>query len=180
MSAQYAGATNLEVQKYIQNFQEGVEPLSPAPPVSSSEAKVKTGISVKLPKDTALTGKLKAIYTDTSAAGYPGLGMHFTNGILIVEEAWKEEPDFAHEIAIDSDPATHEPPATPGTNWTLVKVAGFQGKLLPQPAMLGADQKLYELPPQLEWWDNGIKYHMTTWKAGFSGQDLLDIANSMY
>jgi hypothetical protein len=180
VSPPYAGSAALDVQKYIQNYQEGIEPTTSIPPVSPSEAKTKTGISLRLPKDTALTGELKAIYPDTSASGNPQLALHFKNGVLIAEEAWKEKPDFAHEIAIDSDPKYHQSPATPGSSWTLVAVAGFQGKLLPQPAVLGADQKICELPPQLEWWNSGIKYRMTTWKMGYSGQQLLDIANSMY
>jgi hypothetical protein len=178
-SAPYIGATSLMNDASAVKMNLGVEPTSPIPPVSPSEAKAKTGISVRLPKDTTLTGELKAIYPDTSASGNQELCLHFANGILITEEAWKEQSDFAHEIALDSDPKYHQPPVTPGSNWILVEVAGFQGKLLPQPAVLGADQ-IYQLPPMLEWWENGVKYWMSAWKLGYSGQQLLDIANSMY
>jgi len=158
----------------------GAEPSSPVPSVSPSDAEARTGIKFRQPKTAAITGNMKAVYQDTSASGNPEICIHFDNGILVGEENWKEQPDFAHEIAMDNDPAHHEPPATPGTNWILVKVAGFQGKQLPQPAIMGADGKLSELPPMLEWWDSGVKYMITTWKTGVSGQQLLDIANSMY
>jgi hypothetical protein len=164
----------------VQNIQEGVEPSTQIPAVSPSAAQAKTGIALKLPKDTSTAGDLKAIYPDTSASGNPELCLHFTNGVLISEEAWKTQPDFAKEIASDSDPVHHEPPLTPGSNWKLVDVAGFQGKLLPQPAVLGPDQKVHQLAPMLEWWANGVKYWMSAWKLGYSGEQLLDIANSMY
>jgi hypothetical protein len=174
------GFTGSVTQAAVQDLQEGVEPTTQIPAASPSEAQAKTGIALKLPKDDSITGNLKAIYPDTSASGNPELCLHFNNGVLISEEAWKEQPDFAHEIALDTDPKYHEPPATPGSNWALVKVAGFQGKLLPQPAVLGADQKVQQLAPILEWWSNGVRYRMSVWKLGFSGDQLLKIANSMY
>lgn len=168
------------VTQAVQNYQEGVEPTTQIPPTGPAEAQAKSGVAVKLPKDNSVTGNLKAVYPDTSASGNAENCLHFNNGVLLSEEAWKDKPDFAHEIAQDSDPKYHDPPVTAGSNWTLVKVAGFDGKMLPQPAILGADGKVQPLPPILEWWADGVRYRLSVWKAGFTGNQLLRIANSMY
>lgn len=167
-------------QMAVQNYQDGVEPTTQIPPASPAEAQAKTGVAVKLPKDNSVTGNLKAVYPDTSASGNAENCLHFNNGVLLSEEAWKDKPDFAHEIAQDSDPKYHDPPVTAGSNWALVKVAGFDGKILPQPAVLGADGKVQPLPPILEWWADGVRYRLSVWKGGFTGDQLLRIANSMY
>jgi hypothetical protein len=182
MSESSPGPTTPSVvfDAYVRNIQAGIEPIPSIPAVSPSEAKTKTGISVRLPKNTELSGKLKGIYPDTSASENPELCLGFTNGILINEEIWKEKPDYAAEIAAEADDRIRATGSTQGFDWTLVQVAGFQGKLLPETALEGADQEGYKLPPHLEWWENGIRYHMSAWKLGYSGQQLLDIANSMY
>ncbi|MBU4302685.1 MAG: hypothetical protein KKE79_04330 [Actinobacteria bacterium] len=168
---------------YIRNIQAGRRPIPSIPAVSASEAKTKTGISVRLPKNTKLTGKLMGIYPYISASespqlgANPQLGLHFTNCIIIDEEACKEKPDFEAEAA---GPTFNGKPADEiiGSEATLVKVAGFQGMLRPEWTSGGATP--YKLPPQLQWWENGVRYFMSAWKLGYSGQQLLDIANSMY
>src|SRR5450759_1744258 len=56
------GSPSAGVDSYVRDIQAGIEPHLPGPAISASEAKAKTGISVRLPKNTKLTGNLKGIY----------------------------------------------------------------------------------------------------------------------
>lgn len=163
----------------VQAYEEGVEPQTKIPPATPEQAKEKTGIAVVLPRDLSISGNVKAIFPDTSAPGHPELCLHFDNGVLLTEEKWDSKPDFSKEIAQDSDPTYHEDPITPGSNWELVTIAGHEGKLLPQPATVGSDGRVHDLPPILEFWASGIRYRVSVWKKGITGKQLVDLANSM-
>lgn len=171
---------------YVRAIQAGIEPHLPGPAISASEAKAKTGISVRLPKNTELTGKLKGIYPnipppeilkDPQNDAHMQLSLIFTNGLGIEEEAWNKQPDWAAEAAVPT--MNGKPPdETIGAEPILTKVAGFQGMFTPEWTSPGPNP--YKLPPQLQWWENGVRYHMLPWKLGYTVEQLMEIANSMY
>ena len=167
--------------------QSGTEPHMQGPAVSAAEAKAQTGISLRVPKNTQLTGELKGIYPNNnqpqeeSKAAQKNtpkaVTLLFTNGLGIEEEACPVEPDWAAEAAIPT--MNGKPPdEIIGAQLILTKVAGFQGMFTPEWTSPGPNP--YKLPPQLQWWENGVRYHMLPWKLGYTVEQLMEIANSMY
>lgn len=177
----YAGACygSIDAGQIASNYQKGIEPPGMVEATSAEEAEKITGIKIRYP-NLKLTGGVKAIYPEKSASANWQIAIHFYDGVMVSEEKWEEEIDYSQVIAQTMDPATHEKPANEGSVRKLVDVAGHQGQLLPEPAVRGADGELIYLQPQVEWWDNGIRYHMLPWNTNFTGDDLLKIANSMY
>lgn len=167
---------------YIKNIQAGIEPAFTGTVVSPSEAKAKTGMTARLAKNPTLTGNLKKIYAYIPSAeeakqdARKALAMPYSNGLTIVEEAWPTEPDWAAETAVPTFNG-RPPDEVIGAQPVLTKVAGFQGMLTPEWTSTGATTKL---PPQLQWWENGVRYHILPWKLGYTSDQLMQVAESMY
>jgi hypothetical protein len=167
---------------YIKNIQAGIEPARTGIVVSPSEAKAISGMTAKLAKNPALTGNLKKIYAYIPTAeeakqdARKALAMSYSNGLTIVEEAWPTEPDWAAETAVPTFNG-RPPDEVIGAQPVRTKVGGFQGMLTPEWTSPGAKTKL---PPQLQWWENGVRYHILPWKLGYTSDQLMKVAESMY
>lgn len=171
---------NLAYDEWIRAIQQGEEPVPDSPKVSLSEAERNTGIKARIPNDT-LGGMVKGVYTDTSASQNPQLSMILDNGVIIIEEATAFAVDYGAMVE-----ATAKEMSAPGRKiigaigQRLISIAGNAGYAIPVNTVPGADNKEYELPPQVEWWDNAVRYHITLWKLGLTDQQLIKIAESMY
>lgn len=186
VSSPSAGYANAGPSSYMRDIQAGVEPQLPGPAISASEAKAKTGISVRLPKNTVLTGKLNGIYPNIPPAevlkdpnndAHTSLTLIFANGLGLEEEACPIQPDWAAESAVPTFNG-RPPDAVIGAQPIPAKVAGFQGMSTPEWTSPGTNPS--KLPPQLQWWENGVRYHLIPWKLGYTGDELMQVASSMY
>ena len=164
--------------KGVMQIQSGVEPQPTLPSVTREEAEKQNGINVKLPKIT-FGGVLKGIYVAPSASGNPNTTVIYSSGFAIDEQMLKEKPDYRAQIA---DQAATKKSASVyiGADYHVVSVAGSEGKVSPGYSFVGLDNKEYKMPPQLYWWDNGVQYLISCWKLGFSEQQLLEVAESIY
>lgn len=164
---------------YVLNVQDGIRPKPSTPSVSREEAERQTGIKVLLPDCEEITGELLGIYVDTSASGNKEVCLHFSDGILLTEEVWKDKLDFNGKVQ-EEKKARAECTNVIAGEPSVVSVAGNAGEFMTEYTFRGRDNLLCGLPAQLEWWEGGVKYFMTSWKLGFTKSQLLKIANSMY
>lgn len=165
---------------FFKDIQAGKERVFTGIPVNAREAKAKTGIEVRLANDTKLTGGLKGIYAyipsaeETKQDARMGLAIHYSGGIDISEEACPKEPDWAAETAVPTFNG-RPPDVVTGAIPVRCKVAGFSGMANAEWTSGGT-----KLPPQLHWWENGVRYHIMPWKLGYTSEQLMQIAESMY
>lgn len=172
------------------NEEGGIKPPAniPVPPkVTLEEAEKYIGAKLRAPKET-FGGKLEGIYTDKSASGNRITTLAYDNGIGIGAEVWKEKPDFrleAEHEAADAKRAEEDPLYTRmGAVPHVVEVAGIE--MLSSPTYYfehisdKGKTEVWSLPPDLQWWDNGIKYYVAPYKLGFTEEQLMSIAKSMY
>lgn len=164
--------------QYVRQTQEGVQPKPDLPNLSPEEAQKQDGIKTKLPTIT-FDGKLEGVYAATSASGQPATTIIYSSGFSIDEQVLKEKPDYGAQIATDAQ-SKKEASVYIGGDYHPVMIAGFEGKAASGYSFVGLDKKEYKMPPQLYWWENGVQYIVTCWKLGFTEQQLIELAESMY
>ncbi|MBN2169073.1 MAG: hypothetical protein JW738_07500 [Actinobacteria bacterium] len=162
-------------------YMKGVKPTPMVPSISLKEAEKKAGIKAKLPRVGEITGDREEVYFDISASENPQISVYYSNGIIIGNEVWKEKPDYIAQLEADKA-ASNGPSLMSGFSEELIKVEGHQGILWPRVLSNTLSYSIagFVSPPQLEWWDDGVKYHINSWNLGFTEDQLLEIAESMY
>lgn len=90
----------------------------------------------------------------------------------------KEKVDYEEEVAFERDVIFKEATIHPDSTFHVVYIAGHQGKAC-APWHIGEYKKV-TMPPQVFWWDNGLQFGIVPYKLGFTEEQLLKVAESMY
>lgn len=156
----------------------GIRPVPTTPSIPLKEAEKKAGIKARLPKAEKITGEREGVYFEMSASENPQIVVHYGNGIMVANEVWKEKFDYVALLQADAKMLSGVS-SQPGK---LVEVAGHQGMLLSGTGYNNEPQAgiCYVMPPQLEWWHDGVKFYISSWNFNFTEEQLLEIAESMY
>lgn len=164
----------------------GIKPPDGIPKVSLEEAEEYIGADLRVPRET-LGGTLDGCYNwPSESPDNNSTSLVYSSGFSVLAEVYKKKIDFRLNAEADIAAAkrSEEDPLYTriGAIGHVVEVAGFEMLAYPPFELPGEDKdgKTYSLPPNLNWWDDGIRYVISPMKLGFTEELLIKIAESMY